>query len=103
MFAPLTHQHVFWWGVEFLLPASPDDSQPTSDGENNAPLWIGTSPIAQRTVGLATSPLALIATFELATIQVVVVAPRQALGSPRPECNLLCDTARHERSGVQLA
>lgn len=102
MLSPHTHQHVLWWGLNLVLPVD------TSRESGNSSDFDGTTVAA--TLARAASP-----TVELTLSPQIVPAPAALLvpASPanslaahghcgRTEANLLCDTARLARSGVQL-
>ncbi len=98
------HLHLSWLGFEFTLPASniPDDSDPNRGG--SSPCFVRPLGDAVADVRLltGTNHLSLVGAVDvLSTAEpVCLVAPH----SSKPACvPSLCDTARHERSGVQLS
>jgi hypothetical protein len=92
---PHCHLHVVLFGVEFTLPADPDDDE----SEEGRPTYLVAAPA---TVSLAQASLPAVAcAMSLDAPQPVRIVlsfhPKTASATP------LCDTARHERSGVLLA
>ncbi len=102
MLAPHAHQHVLWWGLEFVLPSLPvdDSGKPATDfdGTQLSALHASTS---KATVDAAAPLGLLLATIDFAAPSSATPQPVAARAAPRTENNLLCDAARHERSGVQ--
>ena len=103
--APLrAHMHLSWLGFEFTLPASsiPDDSDPNRGGS---------TPCFVRPLGDAVADIRLQTGANQMTLDgsadVLSTAEPVCLVAPyasKPACGpSLCDTARHERSGVQLS
>jgi hypothetical protein len=89
------HLHVSLFGIEFTLPVEQDDD----DSDEGQPTHLIA---AAPTIALAPSPSHFIAwTLPILDFgEPVPIAPtfrcKTAVAAP------LCDTARHERSGVQL-
>lgn len=101
--SPHLHQHVIWWGLEFVRPAPPA-------GENHVPA----SDFDDAQLGVLASSDNDEAIDAAPAVSAVVLADMQSLGdapdgskllrgpAPRCECNLLCDAARRARTGVLL-
>ncbi|MBX9789054.1 MAG: hypothetical protein K2Y37_09085 [Pirellulales bacterium] len=101
---PRAHVHLSWLGFEFTLPASHEPHDGSSAGDRQAPCFVRPSDETAADIrSLAGSTLiAMVApvTFFLPAVverPITARAPLPAYGT------LLCDTARHERSGVQLS
>ena len=98
------HMHLNWLGFEFTLPASsiPDDSDPNRGG--SSPCFVRPLGDAVADIRLQTGTIHLLldgAVDVLLTAEpVCLVAPHASKPASGPS---LCDTARHERSGVQLS
>lgn len=96
------HVHLHLLGLEFTLPTSePEQSTPPgSDCQTLARLVSGGALQLPVAPAVPTSPLGHLALFRAA-------AELQVRHAPWPICVAhpprLCDVARHERSGVQLA
>jgi hypothetical protein len=103
MQSPLLHQHVVWWGLEFILPSAPasDSDTPTSGFDGAQLATLSAQPSAAVMEGAAAPPGFAVAIMA-ATAPAPMVAPVACSAVQRPESNLLCDAARHERSGVLL-
>lgn len=103
MQAPHTHRHVFWWGLEFVLPeAISPTGEPASDvGEAELHAICGAA--AEVVVDLTPSPRLLPPAVCLnAGASALQATSVEQVVAQRAESNLLCDAARHLRSGVQL-
>ncbi len=109
LFAVVSHRHVFWFGFEFTFLATSDDgASPDAAAPTTSPAALGSLSrlldgnllSAERTTIAA--PLALQAVqpapFAANTPAHLTTRAQQPLVSAP-----LCDAARHERSGVQLA
>jgi hypothetical protein len=100
----LAHMHLSWLGFEFTLPASsiPDDSDPNRGG--SAPCFVRPlgDDVAEIRLQTDANQMTLVGAADvlLAAKPVCLIAPHAFKPA---HCTLLCDTARHERSGVQLS
>jgi hypothetical protein len=98
------HLHVFWLGMEltFPSPASPNDQNSASDGRTQfvATSLLGNSAVSQQTHRAPDALLTPIATHGPDSIVTVPISGR--FSNTPAAVTPLCDTARHERSGVQL-
>jgi hypothetical protein len=98
------HLHLVLFGVEMTLPdRSPQDSQPRPEGSvlfisvRSGEDFLPSQPTGQPTFD---GPAAV----QTAAFAVSAAAPQGARSTSVPERSvLLCDRARHERSGVLLA
>jgi hypothetical protein len=97
----VAHVHVSWFGFHFTYP-SPSDSQ---DANHDAQC-----PIIAQSLDISASPEPAPG-VAVESVQVVdhdagrfleITAPASARSSDMPAVIFLCDTARHERSGVQI-
>jgi hypothetical protein len=92
---PHPHRHVALLGVELTLPAEPDDDHSQED----QPAYLVAAP-SLANVGQPPAHFAALAQPICQHDEPLQVVPpfrcKVALAAP------LCDTARHERSGVQL-
>jgi hypothetical protein len=99
---PHFHKHWFWWGFEWVLPATPgEESGPTAEAPDAATLSAADIRVGQSatTIPLG-SPFVVLAILDIGGVDrkpQVASQPQRARQS-----NLLCDAARHERTGVQL-
>jgi len=98
------HMHLSWLGFEFTLPASsiPDDSDPNRGGSSPCFVRPLGDAVADIRLPTGTNHLSLGGAVDvLSTAEPVCLV---ALHASKPACGpSLCDTARHERSGVQLS
>jgi hypothetical protein len=93
-----------WLGFEITLPASsiPNESDPVGDESTPCFVRLIDSAATEVRPQSESSPIALVNQADsLSTAEAVcLVAPHAS----KPACGpSLCDTARHERSGVQLS
>ena len=97
-----THVHVGFFGFCLTLPVSGESQQ--SDNKNELPILVraasGCSPCVPQLSSSVGSFAPTSAGLEMAELAVCIVARFSVV--PR-SATALCDTARHERSGVQLA
>lgn len=104
LLSPHVHEHVFWWGFEFVVPADTTNGSGDSPSTLNAgKLGVLSGRTNTATVDLAPAPLPIFAFATIALGGEPIVATSSHDDGPaiRQESNLLCDTARFERSGVQ--
>ena len=104
MLSPHSHRHLFWWGLEFVLPPLPTNESGDAPGDfDGAQLSLLASRPSEAVVEM-TAPPVVVPTMLLALASelVPITAHLAAAAAQRPESNLLCDSARHERSGVLL-
>ena len=101
---PRSHVHLSWLGFEFTLPASHEPHKGRSPGDKLAPCFVRPSDetaadIRSHDGPHSIAPVESATFFSTADVErpIVARAPLPAYGK------LLCDTARHERSGVQLS
>ena len=99
------HCHFAWLGFEFVLPTptSPAPSQGDEDrvAQEIVPVFVANDFVdgPQHARAIAAAPLVALALPSIDGLPAEAapwIAPAGAIS------NLLCDTARHERSGVQL-
>ena len=103
--APL-HRHVFLLGFEITFPDSGqtgEDSQDTTSttGKNMFMRLVSGDVVQPPTAASGVASTAELAPLELATIR-LVHRPTARDGRMASALPRLCDSARHERSGVQL-
>jgi hypothetical protein len=100
--APHTHQHVFWWGIEFVLPAPLNDAGDDGGDKQTAKIDAVESFVSQEMLAATCAPLALPPLTISAGESADVPQPPSIVAELRPEANLLCDAARRACSGVFL-
>jgi hypothetical protein len=104
--ASTSHVHFSWLGFDLTLPGPPGGGEPDDPGTTaTTPALIGT---LDAPTGGTMGPLSWLAPWLLATHPFAWSGPPPAPCRPRlrPPSNPsppLCDSARHERSGVQLS
>jgi hypothetical protein len=103
MLSPHVHEHVFWWGLEFVVPSDPaSDSGDSPSAASGSQLSAVHSRASSPTIDLERSTLTVLPATAVISGDVAIVTQPSARRAPsRCEHNLLCDTARFERSGVQ--
>lgn len=101
--SPVVHRHLLWLGFELTLPA-PAEKQPYDEGAGSGGetfvRLIGEQPpeLARPALAVDRPPAPLAAPPE----RITAASARQSLAATAVVAAPLCDTARHERSGVQL-
>ena len=96
------HRHLVWFGLEIILPVTPN-GRPNDDGQDDlSEDYVRL--IVRDWSGELTGNAALhwIAVHHDGPSRDALAFSRAGFLSTPASCNPLCDTARHERSGVQL-
>jgi hypothetical protein len=99
------HLHFSWFGLDFTFPVPPTENESNNDS-NDSTKFVTVRPVNTAVVRLDDASFGLgwlaVVGIQVRDITVVVPAAPHFSSTPAPAA-LLCDTARHERSGVQLS
>ena len=100
------HLHISWFGLNFTLP-SPSDENESTDGSHGSTQLVIVRPFDVTATAKPGEPSFGATLFALAAVQgadlsIQVLALPDFSSTPIAVASL-CDTARHERSGVQLS
>jgi hypothetical protein len=100
-----SHLHFQWLGFRLTFP---DDDSPTKKGRDHSTsrllfVQAGRGSILQVHTGNRLDTSAALVCPDATTADIAAVGPAVCCSSPPVTSQPLCDRARHERSGVQLA
>lgn len=97
----VAHVHVVWFGIELILPAGAGDC---ADTPESGAVLVAAVPSSETVVNDAQATVAAIVPLQAhmpGPVTATSEHPPRVVDAARSI--LLCDAARHERSGVQLA
>jgi hypothetical protein len=101
--ASTSHWHYFWFGLNVTL-SDPLSGHESNEADHDAVPWIGLA--SNDTVSLVPPQVSLAEFLSLDATQAFASGPTLCIircnAPPQRIAAPLCDTARHERSGVQL-
>jgi len=101
-FAAPLHMHVFLLGFQFMLPAGQEsNNEPAADGDHMVVVKLAGDNVSAASARAPADEAHLAADIS-ASMVIATCAPAPALVQSVMNCTApLCDSARHERSGVQ--